>query len=204
MKFIPDNIYHVYNQGNNRQLIFYERADYLIFIGMIRKMIFPFAQIISYSLMPNHFHFMLYADERCKKALKQGGLSIDPITNGIRKLLSGYARIFNTRYNHSGSVFRQKTKAKCLSEIDLGQTNVLHHQDYYVNCFHYIHQNPLKARLVNRMEEWEFSSFRDYAELRNGTLCNKDMAIKFCSFQKDTFLKDSYALIPQEIITQLF
>ena len=203
MHFQPNDIYHVYNQGNNRQLIFNDQDDYHIFLRIVRKCILPFSEMIAYSLMPNHFHFMIYADERCTKLTKQGGLIIDPITNGIRKLLSGYARIFNDRYNHSGSVFRQKTKAKCLSDIDIFPNMALNNLDYYFNCFHYIHQNPFRAKLVTNMEDWEYSSFKDYAGLRNGTLCNKDLAIKYCSYRPDNFLKNSYALIPDEVIIQL-
>jgi hypothetical protein len=42
--------------------------------------------------MPNHFHLLIYTDERVAETKKQGGLLIDPLTNGFRKLLSGYAR----------------------------------------------------------------------------------------------------------------
>ena len=147
---------------------------------------------------------MIYADQRCTKLIKQGGTKIDPITNGIRKLLSGYARIYNTRYQQTGSIFRQKTKAKCLSEIDLTPTDALKDNDYYFNCFHYIHQNPLRAGLVAKMEDWEFSSFKDYAGLRNGTLCNKELAVKYCSYHPESFIKTSYKVIPEEIIKKFF
>lgn len=203
MEFCPGDVYYIYNEGNNRQNIFYTAEDYLTFLRMVRKVIVPFSEMIAYSLMPNDFHFMLYTDLRCTPKTKQGRLLLDPITNGIRKLLSGYARIFNARYNQTGSVFRQKTKAKNLSEIDLLPHKGSNNFDSYYNCFHYIHQNPLKARLVTNLEDWEFSSFKDYAGLRNGTLCNQNLAIKYCSFQPDNFLKYSYSMVPEEIIIQL-
>ena len=119
MEFCPGNIYYIYNEGNNRQPIFHTAEDYLTFLRMVRKLIVPFSELIAYSLMPNDFHFMLNTDLRCTPKIRQGRLLLDPITNGIRKLLSGYARIFNARYNQTGSVFRQKTKSKNLSEIIL-------------------------------------------------------------------------------------
>ena len=195
MKFITDNLYHIYNQGNNQQQIFSCSEDYLIFLKEIRICISPHAEIIAYCLMPNHFHLLVYVDNRVDKVIKQGGLVIDPLTNGIRKLLSGYARIFNKRYKFSGSLFRQKTKSKCLSDMIIHDHPKFSIQDYCVNCFHYIHQNPVKTKLVNRMEDWEYSSFKDYAGLRNGSLCNKELAVKYCYYQKEIFLTESYQII---------
>ena len=85
---------------------------------------------------------------------------LNPLTNGIRKLLSGYTGIYNKRYGFSGSLFRQKTKSKCLSDIILQDATKFSIQDFCVICFHYIRQNPFRAKLVNRLENWEYSSFK--------------------------------------------
>ncbi len=193
MNFSADNVYHIFNQGNNQQLTFTCDEEYEIFIRLIRANISVHCEIINWCLMPNHFHLMVYTDERVLSFKKQGGLEIDLLTNGIRKLLSGYARIYNSRHQQSGSLFRQKTKAKCLSDYNIKYN--LNQSDYYFNCFHYIHQNPFVAFLVKKMEDWKYSSFRDYAGLRNGTLCNKMLAAKFCSFEPETFMDTSYRII---------
>ncbi len=143
---------------------------------------------------------MVHTDERCGEKIKQGGIYLDPVTNSIRKLLSGYARIFNTRYDQTGSLFRQKTKAKCLSAIEIRSDSPDLIQDRYANCFHYIHQNPLVAKLTVRLEDWEFSSFRDYAGLRNGTLCNKELATVHCNYSQQNFITASYALVEEKFI----
>src|SRR4051794_16059206 len=179
MQFQPNEVYHTYNQGNNKQIIFRYRNDYLTFLSLFKKVVYPHTSVIAYCLMPNHFHFMLSTDERCIEKIQQGGLTLDTLTNGFRKLLSSYTRIHNSRYNQSGSLFRQKTKNKSLSEL---QKLVLpkDNRDYYFSCFHYIHQHPLKAGLVKKLEDWEYSSFKDYAGLRNGTLIDKLLATKYC------------------------
>ena len=71
--------------------------------------------------------------------------------------------------------------------------------NYYSKCFHYIHQNPLKAGIVKKLEDWEYSSFKDYAGLRNGTLIRKELAVKFCDYNKGTFIKDSYDFIDDRL-----
>ena len=65
--------------------------------------------------------------------------------------------------------------------------------DYYANCFYYIHLNPLKAGLVVKAEDWIFSSCKEYALLRNGTLVNVALAKKYCDYRSDYFLKELYS-----------
>lgn len=195
MKFISNNLYHVYNQGNNRQKIFFDRKDYFTFLNLYKQLIIPNCETIAWCLMPNHFHLLIFSDERSLNMARQGGLILDPVTNAFRKLLSGYARIINQKYQRSGSLFRQKTKAKCLADVELLTGKDYDLMDYYQWCFHYIHQNPVKANIVKRLEEWEFSSFRDYAGMRNGKLCNKLLAAKYCGLDEGNFYKRSYELI---------
>ncbi|MBK8555522.1 MAG: hypothetical protein IPL65_07015 [Lewinellaceae bacterium] len=47
---------------------------------------------------------------------------------------------------------------------------------YGTTCFHYIHKNPVRAGLASSAEAWEFSSAKDFAGLRNGSLCNYALA----------------------------
>lgn len=68
--------------------------------------------------------------------------------------------------------------------------------DYAVCCFRYIHQNPFEANLVDSLEEWEFSSFRDYLGLRKGTLCNQSLANKLLEFELNEFFEFSKKPVP--------
>lgn len=182
MKFLPGNMYHIFNQGNNRQDIFYTDEEYLIFLRLIRKHIHSNTAIIAWCLMPNHFHLLVYTNSNSCEMMKQGGLEIERLTNGIRKLLSGYARIFNKKYNRVGSLFRQKTKAKNIAESDWVVKSNYSLHDYCTTCFEYIHHNPVMAALVKHPKEWQYSSYCDYAGLRNGSLCSKELAVKYCGY----------------------
>jgi len=163
MNFSPDNLYHIYNQGNNHQIVFSCDEEYEIFLNLVKDNIKPYCEIISWCLMPNHFHLMVYCDERILDIKKQGGLEIDGLTNGIRKLLSGYARIYNSRHQKSGSLFRQKTKSKCLSDSNIKYKQNL--TDYYFNCFHYIHQNPFVWRLRSKFTSISVAKFTTCKDL---------------------------------------
>ena len=63
MELIKDNIYHIYNQGNNRQKIFYNRDNYLFFLQKMNDYLLPYCDVLAWCLMPNHFHWMVYVRE---------------------------------------------------------------------------------------------------------------------------------------------
>ena len=145
--------------------------------------------------MPNHFHFLVNTNSQSIKIRKVGSLNLSELSNGIRMLLSSYSLAINKQENKTGSQFRQKTQAKLLNIEEV---------NYPFTCFQYIHQNPLKAGLVERMEDWDFSSFKDYAKIRNGSLCNQDLAKNLIGFDESNFLKESYAVIDNEKIAKIF
>ncbi|UII22831.1 transposase [Fulvivirga ligni] len=179
MHFTAGNIFHVFNRGNDRQNIFFQEENYLFFLRKMRKYIEPSVDILAYCLMPNHFHLLIYIEE--SKFISSAALS-----KAFVIVLRSYTQAINKRFERSGSLFQQKTKAKNLS-YNGNEASFI--------CFQYIHQNPLKARLVEKMEEWEFSSFRDYAQLRKGTLCNKSKAVSLLdiSADPDLFYSNSYS-----------
>ena len=60
MIFETGDLYHIYNQGNNKQRIFFSRENYLYFLTKINQHILPHADVLAWCLMPNHFHLMVY------------------------------------------------------------------------------------------------------------------------------------------------
>ena len=166
MRFYPEQVYHIYNRGNNRQKIFFEEENYVFFPRKVRRQLLPHVKMLCYCLMPSHFHFLIYT---------RSDLAQDALNKAIGVLLRSYPRAINLREERTGSLFQQKTKAKPLSyvEVDDGLTDPNFDPHYPTSCFQYIHQNPLAARLVDRLEDWAFSSFLDYIGLRDGTLCDR-------------------------------
>jgi putative transposase len=207
MHFAEDNLYHIYNRGNNKQLIFFRPDNYLYFLKKVRHFILPFCDILNYCLMPNHFHFLVSVKPIPENKFKQSDLKEitkqhhtiitkterHPLASAIGYLLSTYTQAINKQNNTTGSLFQQKTKAKEISGFMHG-----------ITCFHYNHQNPWKAGLVNKLEEWDFSSFKDYAGLRKGTLCNQDLAYELLNINKETFYEDSYKVIRDGDLNNIF
>ena len=186
MKFLPENSYHVYNQGNNHERLFNEDNQYHFFLELFRAYISPHCHIICWCLMPNHFHFLVHTDTRVTEIKKQGGLLLDPVTNGFRKLLSTYSHTYNLQNDRTGALFRPKTKSKCITgEAALNETG-LSETAYFTKCFHYIHNNPVAAGLVSEPEEWKWSSHRFYTGKRKNSFCNKELAYKLLGIEQLT------------------
>ena len=63
MIFEKNKLYHIYNQGNNRVKIFYEDRNYDYFLYKLKHYLLPYADILAWCLMPNHFHLMILVRE---------------------------------------------------------------------------------------------------------------------------------------------
>jgi putative transposase len=174
MHFEPGKAYHIYNRGNEKQPVFFSHKHYLYFIQKVRDEWLPYADILCYCLMPNHFHFIVVPNkEGCRNiVLKEKETHMQYLSKAIGKTLSSYTRAINLEYNRTGNLFQKKTKAKCLTESDKEILN-----EYLIVCVHYIHNNPYAANIVASPFQWDYSSLKDYADLRNGTLCNKELLL---------------------------
>lgn len=155
----------------------------------------PFCDVFCWCLMPNHFHFLVSTNEQSVQFIPKSNISIQQLTEGIRLLLSSYTKGVQKQQGFKGNLFQQKTKSKAVSDK---------HHDYSRIAFHYIHQNPYKAGLVNKMEDWEFSSFQDYINKRNGTMCNKELAVNLLDLDMRHFYEESYKVIDENDIKNIF
>lgn len=172
--FINDEFYHVYNRGVNRRKIFLKERDYAKFIQTVDYYTFinhrmkfseylalsPQAQvdyfnkldqkaieIISFVLMPNHFHFLI------KQTGEKG------ITNFMRIFENSYTRYFNLKHGRIGHLFQGQFKAVRI------ETN-----EQLLHVSRYIHLNPLTSLVVKSISELEgypWSSYPSYLTSNN-------------------------------------
>jgi putative transposase len=198
--------YHIYNRGNNKQTVFFKPENYIFLLNKVKKEWLHIADILCWCLMPNHFHFMIHANENtCLERKSFGGKPMQEFPHRIGKLLSSYTQAINNQNNTTGSLFQQKTKAKNVSSYgqDASSNSTAPERSYVINCMHYIHQNPWKAGLVNSLEDWPYSSFADIAGLREDDLCNKQLLIQLTGYDMSTFFKDSYGVIEEDILKSI-
>jgi putative transposase len=208
MLFEQGHLYHIFNQGNNRQQIFFTKENYLYFFEKIKKYVLPYSDVLAWCLMPNHFHLMVHVNNvsvsLCESSRSSVGVtsllsrvshpdtSFSDSTNTKRTfnesigiMLRSYTRAINKQEIRTGALFREETKAICLTQNHkitqswftaqgVTQVNVQHPELQYPNiCFNYINFNPVKDGLVKQNADWEFSSYRQIAGLQtNGILNN--------------------------------
>ncbi len=155
MKVYSDIYYHLYNRGNNKDLIFFEDDNYVYFLGQFKKYVVPFCEVYAYCLMPNHFHFFLRVNDEVL------------FEKGIKNFFISYSKAINKKYNRVGSLFQGRYK---ISEITT--------DSYYATIIAYIHQNPVIAGLVRNMEDYKYSSYSAYLSKKE-TLLNKQEVLEW-------------------------
>src|SRR4051812_14222067 len=109
MNFSHGNIYHIYNRGNDRRPIFFKRENYMYFLQKVEKYIRPYSDILAWVLMPNHFHFLIHANEKTCRVVRRHPVVIDACTEGIRILLSTYSKAIQKQESMTGNLFQQNT-----------------------------------------------------------------------------------------------
>ena len=134
-------------------------------LDMISKDKDCIVQIIAYCIMPTHLHFIL-------KQLAKNGITIY-----MKDILNSYTRYFNTKHNRKGPLWESRFKS-VLVETD----------EQLLHLTRYDHLNPVTAHLVDRPEDWEFSSYREYIGQVAGlsAICQFDdiLEIKPSSYRK--------------------
>jgi len=183
MKFTPGDLFHIYNRGNNKQPVFIEKRNYEFFRAKIRNHIIKYSELICYCLMPNHFHLRVQ--------IKDNNLE-NELNSEIGTMLRSYTRAINLQEERTGSLFQQKTKAKKVNS-------------HSVICFNYIHQNPIKAGIADRIENWEYSSFNEYLGKTRNPICNTELGKSIIEFKTiEEFYKLSYQNIDPEKRDEIF
>ena len=129
-------IRHVMARGNGRMQIFLDDVDYRLFIFLLGEVIEEYdLECWNYCLMPNHYHATIRPTR-------------PNLSDAIRLLNSKYAQAWNRRHKRVGHVFQGRFKDQ-----------IVQNDSYLAALCRYIALNPVRAALVEKPEDWPWSSY---------------------------------------------
>ena len=183
--------YHFYGRGNNRERIFCERDNYLFFLRRVGEYLSAVLDIVAYCLMPTHYHLLVGVGQTSD--VSEASEVSAGVSGAMQRLGISYTKAMNKRYHRTGALFQGGYHRKHIGE-----------NEYLVHLSRYIHLNPVIEGLVERPEDWEFSSHRDYVGLRDGTLPRPGIVLnQFTAANAYAEFVDSYMPEDRAMISDL-
>jgi len=134
-------IYHIIMRGINRQVVFEDEEDYNRFIQTSQryKGICEY-KLFAYCLMGNHVHLLLMEDG-------------EPLETVMRRICGSYVLWYNKKYDRVGYLFQDRFKSEPVDD-----------DTYFLTVLRYVFQNPLKAGIANKIENYKWTNYIEYIE----------------------------------------
>lgn len=130
-------LYHVTLRGNEQKAIYFDDNDRETFLRLMTQVCERFNWLVhAYCLMTNHYHFLLETPDA-------------NLSDGMRQLNGVYTQKFNRRHKRVGHLFQGRFKAILVQK-----------ESYLLEVSRYIVLNPVRAAMVERCEQWPWSSYR--------------------------------------------
>ena len=141
-------IFHVMMRGINHQNIFEDEEDNYQFINTLDRMRVRYDEegnpcgsnctYYAYCLMSNHLHLLIRERE-------------ESVGETVKRIASSYVYYYNRKYGRDGHLFKERFKSEPVNDMA-----------YFTVLLRYIHQNPVKAGIVERVKDYEYSSWGEY------------------------------------------
>lgn len=132
----PGAVYHVTSRGNEKKPVFKDDTDRENFLNAVQHVNKRYNWIChAYCLMTNHYHLLIETPD--------GNLSI-----GMRQLNGVYTQLFNKWHGRTGHLFQGRYKAILIQK-----------DSHLLEVCRYVVLNPLRAKMIERPEDWKWSSY---------------------------------------------
>ena len=166
----PEKYYHIFNRAVGDERLFKNDTDYIYFLNKIKRFILPVAEVISYCLIPNHFHlFIRTLDEKQIQKntnLLNPELVIGKLNQSFSNFFNSYNKSINLRYSRKGKLFMLPYKRILVED-----------ESYIISVINYIHRNPIHHGLVENHSDWKYSSYNDYLS-EKPTIINRALGLE--------------------------
>jgi REP element-mobilizing transposase RayT len=136
----PGSTYHIYNQGNNFQNVFFQTEDYYLFLEKLKLYLIDYCSMYAFALLPNHYHLLLRVNDDILET---------SFSKQFSKLILSYTNKINWRKKRNGSLFLSYFR-----RIKIEDEAYLKHLVYYIN------HNPTKHGITEDFRSYEFCSYK--------------------------------------------
>jgi putative transposase len=151
---LPGVPYHLTQRGVGRKCVFFDRDDYRFYYRLLKKMAaFHGVFVHGYSWMPNHVHVVAVPETE------------QSFARTFRRVNSTYALYFNQKYESSGYLWQGRFFSCALDDR------------HYRTAIRYVERNAVRAGLVERAEDYEWSSARSRCGFREDELLVKNLPL---------------------------
>ncbi len=131
-------VYHVLNRAVGRSTLFKRKEDYLAFERVLEETVERTStRLLSYSVMPNHWHLLLWPRE-------DGELS-----EVMRWLTVTHTQRWHAHYHTAGTGPLYQGRFKSFP---------VQSDEHFLTVARYVERNALRANLVTRAQDWQWSS----------------------------------------------
>lgn len=167
-------IYHIIMRGINRQVLFETEQDRTRFIETLQRYrgISKY-KLYAYCLMSNHVHLLI---RECE----------EPLETVMRRICGSYVLWYNKKYDRVGYLLQDRFKSEPVED-----------NTYFLTVLRYIFQNPVKAGIVGKIKNYNWTNYNDYIEGSQRTDTDFILSI-FTSTNKEKSIIDFKEYINRE------
>ncbi len=146
--------YHVTARGNERKNIYSAQRDYQKFLEYLREAEKKYGIVVhGYVLMTNHYHLLIQTPET-------------NLSRAMHHINGAYTNYINIKKKRSGHLFQGRYKSLLVDK-----------DSYLIELSRYIHLNPVRAGIVQRPEDYNYSSYPAYISAKTDDVVSTELIL---------------------------
>lgn len=163
---VEDTCYHITSRGNERKVIFSQDRDREKFLEYLLKAKQKYKfYLYAYVLMSNHFHLLLET-------------SLPNISKIMQYINTSYTTYYNIKHKRTGHLFQGRYKSIVVDK-----------ESYFLELSRYIHLNPVRAKIANKVQDYAWSSYKGFVAKNGDGKIDKERVNALINMNKSSYVK---------------
>lgn len=151
--YLDEGVFHILARGNNKQRIFQDDEDFLIYKRLLKKVKEDHPhKLYHHCLMNNHIHLIIETNQKTD------------LSKMMKRLNLFYYNHYKKKYGYAGHFWQDRFKSL-----------IIQADEYLLTCGLYIESNPVRAKIVKLAQDYPHSSYKYYAYGIEDGLTDRDI-----------------------------